>query len=378
MPEKYTFHLTDEERNDLGEVIRRQSGTAMKVRRAHILLKADASGPGWTDQQIADAFNCRTRTVARLRKRVVEEGVAAALASKKEGVPAHNRLLDGSGEARLLAERLGDPPPGYSNWTLSLLADRVVQLELTDSISRESVRRTIKKNGMTQRRIAYWVIPPKANADFVAHMEDVLALYARPYDSRFPVVCMDEQPVQLIRDCHATLAASHHAPVRVDYEYERLGTASIFMFTEPLAGWRHATARPRKTKVDWAEEVATLLDGRLAAAERVILVSDNLNTHTISAFYEAYEPAVARAYIERLELRHTPKHGSWLNIAENELSAMTRQCLSRRRIPTVEMLNEEISAWALDANNRQKGVHWHMTVDDARVKLASLYPTLLL
>lgn len=145
MPEKYTYHLTDDERSQLAAVIRLQSGTAQKVRRAHILLKADASGPDWTDQRIADAFDCRTRTVARLRKRVVEEGVEAALSSKKEGVPAHNRLLNGEREAHILAERLGPAPAGYSNWSLRLLAERVVELNIVESISHETVRHAIKK-----------------------------------------------------------------------------------------------------------------------------------------------------------------------------------------------------------------------------------------
>ena len=230
---------------------------------------------------------------------------------------------------------------------------------------------------MTNRRIAYWVIPPEKNAEFVAHMEDVLDVYARPYDSARPVVCMDEQPVQLIRDCHPTIPATATSPQRVDYEYERMGTASIFLFTEALAGYRRAHARPRRTKTDWAQEVASLLDERYTKGEIVTLVCDNLNTHSAGAFYEAFPPKQARAYLVRLDIRYTPKHGSWLNIAENELSAMTRQCLAQRRIPTIEELDREIRAWAENTNQKQKGVRWHMTIDDARKKLTSLYPTLL-
>ena len=173
------------------------------------------------------------------------------------------------------------------------------------------------------------MIPPEADAEFAANMERVLDAYARPYDAAWPVLCMDEQPVQLVRETRRPIAATAKRPRRVDYEYERAGTASIFLFCEPLAGFRRATARPRRTKSDWAREVAELLEGRHAGCERVTLVSDNLNTHTRGAFYEVFEPARARALVRRIEFCHTPKHGSWLNVAESELSCMTRQCLER-------------------------------------------------
>jgi DDE superfamily endonuclease len=229
---------------------------------------------------------------------------------------------------------------------------------------------------MTNRHIAYWVIPPRQNADFVAHMENILAIYKRPYDPQKPVVCMDEQPVQLIRECHDVIPATATAPKRVDYEYERLGTASIFLFTEPLGCYRSAHARPTRTKKDWAQEVANLLDQRYHNGEMVTLICDNLNTHTRGAFYEAFSPEKAHAYLARLDLQYTPKHGSWLNIAENELSAMTRQCLAKRRIPTIDLFNHEISAWYHHVNSKQKGVVWHMTTELARDKLKSLYPVL--
>jgi len=227
---------------------------------------------------------------------------------------------------------------------------------------------------MTRRKIQYWVIPPEANSEFVACMEDVLETYATPYDAAFPVVCMDEQPVQLLKETRVPIPASKDHPRRVDYEYERAGTACIFMFAEPLFGWRKVSVRPRRTKVDWAFEMEELLRTRYADAEKVILVSDNLNTHTKGAFYEAFPPDQARAIVQRLEFRFTPKHGSWLNIAENELSSMTRQCLSGRRIPSIEMLREEADAWAISSNDRQRGVDWQFTIENARHKLKSLYP----
>ncbi len=221
------------------------------------------------------------------------------------------------------------------------------------------------------------MIPPDGDAEFAAHMEQVLETYEKPYDLERPVVCMDEQPVQLIKETRVPIPATKDHPRRVDYEYERAGTASIFMFCEALSSWRRATARKRRTKVDWAEEVADLLEGRYADCEKVTLVCDNLNTHTPGAFYEAFEPERARKLVKRIEFCYTPKHGSWLNIAENELSSMTRQCLRHRRLGDLETLQAEISAWAVDVNERQRGVDWQMKIDDARCKLKSVYPNII-
>lgn len=227
---------------------------------------------------------------------------------------------------------------------------------------------------MTKRKIEYWVIPPESDAEFVAQMEEVLAVYERAYDPAHPVLCMDEQPIQLIGETRVPIAATEAHAQRVDYEYERLGTASIFMFTEPLSGFRQARARARRTKVDWAQEVADLLDTRYADIERVTLVCDNLNTHTKGAFYEAFEPAQARSYVRRLEFCYTPKHGSWLNVAECELSCMTSQCLKGRRIGDVGVLASEIEVWSEKTNEKQRGVEWQFRIDDARRKLKRLYP----
>jgi DDE superfamily endonuclease len=229
---------------------------------------------------------------------------------------------------------------------------------------------------MTDRKLEYWVIPPEADAEFVAGMEEVLDTYAAPYDSTHPVLCMDEQPVQLLKETRTPMPATKDHPRRVDYEYERAGTASVFLFCEPLAGWRGVSIRERRTKVDWALETAELLRTRYAEAEKVILVCDNLNTHTKGAFYEAFPPAEARAIVRRLEFRHTPKHGSWLNVAENELSAMTRQCMRGRRFGTIEQLRIETAAWQQRTNDKQRGVDWQFRIDDARTRLKSLYPKL--
>lgn len=217
------------------------------------------------------------------------------------------------------------------------------------------------------------MIPPQANAAFVAGMEDVLDLYKQPYDPTRPVVNMDEQPVQLVKDIRQPLATRPGRPRRYDHEYERAGTACIFMFTEALHRWREVRVRPQRTAVDWAQELADLLENRYAEAEKVILICDNLNTHTIASFYKAFRPARARRLAERLEIHYTPKHGSWLNIAECELSVLSRHCL-RVRTPSIRSLIRKVTPWTQDRNQRQRGVDWQFTTIDARIKLKSLYP----
>ena len=231
-----------------------------------------------------------------------------------------------------------------------------------------------KKNGMTKRKIEYWVIPPDQDAEFVACMEEVLETYEKAYDPQQPVLCMDEQPVQLLKETRVPVAATTQHGKRVDDEYERNGTASIFLCAEPLSGFRQATARERRTKVDWAIEVAQLLETRYVGCAKVTLVCDNLNTHTKGAFYEAFPPERARAYVKRIAFCYTPKHGSWLNVAACELRCLSRQCLTDRRIGELPLLQSEIGIWADQTNAKQRGVDWQFKIDDARTKLKRLYP----
>lgn len=217
------------------------------------------------------------------------------------------------------------------------------------------------------------MIPPQQNAAFVAQMEEVLDVYHRPYDPRRPVICMDEQTRQLIKETRLPLPARPGHPLAVDYEYERNGTADLFLFSEPLAGWRRVAVRERKTAVDWAHEVRQLLEVDFPEADCVVLVCDNLNTHTIASLYQAFPPPVARRLAQRLEIHHTPKHGSWLNIAECELAALTRQCLDRR-MPDRETLASETRAWYIARNGAGQAVDWQFTTEDARVRLKRLYP----
>lgn len=217
------------------------------------------------------------------------------------------------------------------------------------------------------------MIPPKANAAFVAAMEDVLDVYTRPHDPARPLVCLDETTKQLTRETRAPLPMKPGQEARFDYEYERAGVASLFMLFAPLEGWREVAARDRRTAVDYALILRDLADIHFPKAERIVLVQDNLNTHRPASLYEAFDPAEARRLTERFEWHYTPKHGSWLNIAEGELSVLARQCLDRR-IPDRATLDAEIRAWTQNRNSANAKLKWQFSTNDARVKLAHLYP----
>lgn len=221
----------------------------------------------------------------------------------------------------------------------------------------------------------YWKIPPDANAAFVACVEDVLELYHAPYDPLFPLVCMDESSKQLVGEVHPPIpAAPGHGRIE-DHEYVRNGVAEIFIEVEPLGGRRHIEITERRPRTDWAKFIKGMLDERYPQATTVRLVMDNLNTHNVASLYQAFPPEEARRLAERLEIHYTPKHGSWLNVAEIELSVLQSQCLNRR-IADRDMLREEVAAWQADRNNRSSMTQWRFTTAQARIKLKRLYPQL--
>ena len=227
---------------------------------------------------------------------------------------------------------------------------------------------------MTRRKIASWVIPPEADGEFVGHREEVLQTDEKAYAPNGPVVCMGDHPVQRIGGTRVPMPATQEHPERVDYEHERKGTAGIVMFSEPPGGFREATARARRTKNDWAQEVARLLDTRSAGIPRVTRVCGNLNTHTKGAFYEAFPPEPARDYVRRVDSVDPPKHGRWVNVAECELRCLTSPCLKDRRIDDLATRQSEMAAWSTRVNEKQRAVDWQFTTDKARVKLKRLYP----
>jgi DDE superfamily endonuclease len=220
-----------------------------------------------------------------------------------------------------------------------------------------------------------WCLPPEADADFVWHMEDVLQVYQLPYDPEYPVVCPDEASKQLIGEVAIPIPTAPGRPARVDYEYERKGTCNLFMMCEPLRGWRHVKVTERRTRIDWAACIQELVDVHYPEARKIRLVMDNLNTHSGASLYEAFPAAEARRLLDRLEIHPTPKHGSWLDMAETEISIMNRQCLDRR-IDDATVIHSEVAAWEGERNKKRCRIHWTSTVAAARVKLKKIYPSI--
>ena len=224
-------------------------------------------------------------------------------------------------------------------------------------------------------KVVGWIIPPKQNSEFVANMEQVLDVYKRPYDKELPLICMDESPKQLIKETRIAIPMKPGQEARQDFEYQRCGVSNIFMASEPLKGKRHIKVTERKTKVDWAIFIREIADNHYRTAKKIILVMDNLNTHKPSALYEAFEPKEAKRVWDRFEFVYTPKHGSWLNMAEIELHVLMGQCLNRR-IDNLKTMKEEVQAWENHRNNKDAKINWQFTTQDARVKLKKLYPSI--
>ncbi len=376
MTKKHLVTLTESERAALGQRVSAGRGRARVLIHARILLKADSgpSGPSWTDQAIANALDVSQSTIERVRRRFVEAGLEATL-NRRPPRREYRRKLDGEQEAHLIALACGAPPDGHGRWSLRLLAGRMVELAYVGALSYQTARRVLRKNELKPWLRKQWVIPPKANAEFVWRMEDILEVYTRPYDPKRPQVCLDEASTQLLGDARPPRMAKPGKPARYDYEYERNGTANLFLVTEPLRGWRHVEVTDRRTKLDWARVIKDLVDVRYPGAERIVLVLDNLNTHTRGSLYEAFPPVEAKRLADKLEIHYTPKHGSWLNIAEIELSTLSGQCLSRR-ISDRETLEKEVAAWEAERNVLGGAVNWRFTTEDARVKLKRLYPSI--
>ena len=370
MTKKYIVTLTPEEREQLQKMISSGVERVRKLTHARILLKADA---GWQDADIGVALDVSVSTIERVRRRFVEEGLEAAL-NRRSSQRKYSYKLDGEAEAHLIALACSQPPEGHARWTLRLLADKMVELSYVDSISHETVRQTLLRNELKPWRKKEWCIPPQANAEFVYHMEDILDVYTRPADDHHPVVCFDETPAQLVSETRLPLPPLPGQPERYDYEYRREGVANLFMFFAPFQNWRHIKVTARRTKADWAECMRELVDEMFPEAETIIVVQDQLNTHNPAALYEFFDPAEAKRILDRLEFHYTPKHGSWLNMAEIEFSVLSRQCL-KQRIPDRETLAQEVAAWEAERNSNKATVDWRFTTNDARIKLRRLYPS---
>ncbi|MGH2884532.1 MAG: IS630 family transposase [Solirubrobacteraceae bacterium] len=365
---KYIVNLTEDERAQLLQLVRTGRQTGRIVARARVLLKADE---GLSDPAVAAAVDVGIATVHRIRQRCLEVGPQATLRERPRG--GSRPKFSAKQHAHVIALACSAPPTGQARWTLRLLADRVVELGLAERCSYETIRRALKKNAIKPWQTRQWCIPT-VGAAFVARMEDVLDLYAEPYAAARPVVCFDELPVQLVAEVRPARPATPAHPRREDYEYVRQGVANVFLLLEPLRGWRHLTVTAHRCKLDFAAQMRWLVDAGYPEAEEIQVVLDNLSTHTPEALYESFPAAEARRLLRVLTFHYTPKHGSWLNMAEIELSILSRACLGLR-IPTPEALRRELAAYEYRRNAAAQPIQWRFTTDRARLKLHRLYPS---
>lgn len=364
---RYRVDLSETERCELEAMLRGGTHAARTLKRAQILLAADA---GVGDEMIATTVAVGASTVYRTKRRFVEGNLERAL--REEPRPGAARKLSGKDEALLVATACSSPPEGRARWTLELLSDTLVQLTAHESLSRETVRRRLAENALKPWRQKMWCVP-KVNGEYVARMEDVLDLYAESPDSNRPVVCFDESPTQLIGEVRQPIAAEPGQVKRYDYEYRRHGTVNLFVLLDAHRPWRKVTVSERRTAVDFAACMRDLVDVDFPQAERIRVVMDNLSTHTPGSLYEAFPAPEAHRILRRLEFHFTPKHASWLNMAEIEIGVLRRQCLDRR-IDNRRRLEREIAAWERQRNAAGAEIKWMFATDTARTKMGRAYP----
>jgi len=364
---RYRVDLSQAERDQLVALLAGGKHAARKLKRAQILLAADA---GASDETIVSAVAVSGSTVYRTKRRFVLGNLEAALS--EEPRPGAGRKLCGREEALLVATACSAPPAGRARWTLELLADEMVKLTEHADLSRETVRRRLAENELKPWRKDMWCIA-KVDGAYVARMEDVLDLYAETPDPRRPVVCFDESPTQLIGEVRQPIAARPGQLERYDCEYYRNGTVNLFVFLDAHRPWRRVKVTDRRTNQDFAVCMRELVDVHYPEAALIRVVLDNLSTHSAGALYDAFPAPEARRVLKRLEFHHTPKHASWLNMVEIEIGVLRSQCLDRR-IDDKQKLISEVAAWERQRNDTQARINWMFTTEKARQKLARAYP----
>ena len=364
---RYRVELSEAERARLTAMLSGGKHAARKLKRAQILLAADA---GVSDEMIVASVSVGGSTVYRTKRRFVEGNLELALS--EETRPGAPRKLSGKETALLVATACSSPPKGRKRWSLKLLAGAMVSLTEHEGLSYETVRRRLAEDDLKPWRRDMWCIP-QVDGTYVARMEDVLDLYAEEADPRHPVVCFDESPTQLIGEVREPIPAEPGQPERYDCEYLRNGTANLFVFLDTHRPWRHVKVTEHRTARDFAVCMRDLADIHYPNAELIRVVMDNLSTHNPGALYEAFPAPEAHRILQRLEFHYTPKHASWLNMVEIEIGVLRGQCLDRR-IGEREVLINEIDAWQRQRNMSGDRIRWKFTTQKAREKLARAYP----
>ena len=364
---RYRVELSQSERDELRALVSGGKLPVRRLKRMQILLAADARV---ADEAIAASVQTSGSTIYRTKKRFVEIGLEAALS--EEPRPGAARKLSGKQEVQLVALACSDPPEGCARWTLKLLADALLEVIEHQSVSRDTVRRRLDDNDLKPWQQKMWCIA-NIDGEYIARMEDLLDLYAEPHDPKRPVVCFDESPIQLIGEVRVPITQKPGKRYRYDCEYKRNGTANLFVMVDANRSWRKVKVTERRANEDFAICMRDLVDLDYPDADKVRVVMDNLSTHTASAVYQTFPAAEARRILRHLEFRYTPKHASWLNMAEIEIGVMRRQCLDRR-IANRELLETEIQAWERRRTESRARIRWMFSTDQARVKMAKSYP----
>ncbi|RTZ87914.1 MAG: IS630 family transposase, partial [SAR324 cluster bacterium] len=372
---KYIVKLSKSEREKLNKLVKTGKIAAAKRYRAQIFLYADEGddGPCLSDPQIAKKLELSVITVQRARQRLIEKGLDFTLERVKREKGPNPKKLDPEQEAKLISLACIEAPEGHARWSLRLLSERMVALDYVDSISHETVRQTLKKKEIKPWQCKEWCIAPQNHAGFVCAMEDILNVYQLDYSVQNPLVCMDETSKQLTKETRVPIPANTDHVEYYDSEYERNGTANIFMFFNPIEGKRRVDITDNRTAKDWAHQIKQLVDVDYPEAKKITLVMDNLNTHVGASLYKTFNPKEARRILDKLDFHYTPKHGSWLNMAEIEFSILGRECLDRR-IPDKTALINEVNAWTEERNSKESKIIWRFKNEDARIKLKRLYP----
>ena len=370
----FRLSLSNSERKKVRKLQKRAVSDYARTRYG-IILHADENL--WdgvpTYGQIADCAGVSVPTVIDTLREYSEKGLAYAVTPARNPASDTARLkATGDVEAKIVAKACSKAPGGRARWTMTLLSDESSVI-LETPLSRSTVCRILQRNEIRPHLSEYWCIPPEEDAEFVANMEDILDLYQMPYDPKRPLWCMDEKPYQLLGESREPIPMRPGDTKKIDSEYVRNGTVSIFCFIQPHTGKIFHSVEETRTAVDWAEKIRYLVDEVEPDAEKIVLVMDNLNTHAIASLYKAFPPEEARRIAKKLEVHYTPKHGSWLDIAEIGINIITRECLDRR-IENIDILRSELKEWNDAYDKNPSPINWQFTTADARIKLRRLYP----
>lgn len=371
---KYTVSLSEAERELLKTKSRSRKTNNTIKKRIKIILEMDQSLPNpLSRSECAKKLKASVATVANTLSLYCREGLDGLFRIKRNpNSDAGCQKFDGKDQARVIATACSKTKDGTENWTVRSLAETLT-VTLDRQISPTTIHRILKKNEIRPHLTEYWCIPEEKSAEFVSAMEDILDVYERPEDPDYPVWCLDEKPYQLLGEVKEPIPMEPGKPKKQDSEYVKNGHIAIFCMINPNTGQIHTCVEPQRTAIEFAQQLKWLVDVAEPSAKKIILIMDNLNTHKISSLYKAFSPEEASRIRNKIEIHYTPKHGSWLNIAEIGIGIFSRQCL-RQRFPTIKGLRDTLNLWETKRNEKKIKINWKFTSKDARVKLKRLYP----